>query len=336
MDKSEVIKYIKNNGYLYLLGIATAYAFFYSLYSLYEPINSSLVKYDKLFSYLANVSILFFTTGIFSVSLKYFAFLGVFKREFSKAINSDDFENKLEKQLKQITFSEDFLLKQSNLTEIWESVTLCRYKQIFPNLASKLKKKISNELFSDDNISHYYKNFQLSYDISLFDDKYIKIIEKSSFTLVRPDKGKFKWDFSVYYKQSDDNIESKLFFKINNLADVKYDDKDIVLENFSNNFFKKTITKELHDRLEYHIERKIELIQDINIDKEFAFASDRIIDDISLIINKSDNLSVFFSTVNNNIMHRNGTHNDDEMAYINRDIFLPGEKFKIFIYKNAI
>lgn len=335
MKKKDLINYLKNYSYIYMLGIASAYAIFYSLYSLYEPINLALLKYDKLLSYFSDVSILLFTTGIFTVSLKYLAFLGVFEKEFKRAIFSKEFDDKLEKQLKQITFSEDFLIKQSNLPELWEKVTLCKYRQQFPELYPKLKKKIDNELFVTDNISYYYKNFQLNYDIELLDEHYIKVIESASLTIVRPSEKEFDWDFGVTYVQTEDTrIKSDLYFEVKNVEGIVFDKVDIK-QRTKPGLINRYITKNLADHLEYHIERRIELVQDLRVDRQFSFGSERVIDDISVKINHCDKLSVFFTTVNKNKMYHNGAFGKDELAFINRDIFLAGEKFKIFIYKKS-
>ena len=330
-----VIYSIKRYSFFYILGIATMYAIFYSVYSLNETVNDSLNKYDKVISYFANISILFFTAGIFSVSLKYFQFLGIFEAEFKKVISSKDFDQKLEKQLKQITFSEDFLIEQSNLPELWETVTLCKYKQQFPEIYPKLKKKIDNELFITDNISYYYKNFQINYNIEQIDTNYVKVIESASLTIVRPDINEFEWDFGVTFDDTEDKkIKYDLSYEVKNGNGIVFDSSDIKTRK-KLGLINKYITKKLSGHLEYHIERRIELVQDLRVDRQFSFASDRIIDDISLKIQHCDNLSVFFTTVNKNKMYHNGASNKDELAYINRDIFLSGEKFKIFIYKKS-
>lgn len=331
--KNKIWISFKNNSYYYFLGIASSYAIFYSIYSLNSNFNAYLKDFDDIISYFSSISILFFTAGIFAVSLKYLQFLGVFEKEFNRAISSDAFDKKLEKQLKQITFSEEFLIEQSNLGEIWRTVTLCKYKQQFPDLYDKLKKKIKNELFITNNISYYYKNFQLKYDIELIDDDHVKITESASLTIVRPNTEKFQWEFGLYYEELEDKIfNPTLFFEVNNVEDIKFDKDDIkiIKEPF---FHKKYISREFSGVLEYHLDRKIESFQNLKSDRAFAFASDRIIDDISLKIESCDKLNVFFTTVNDNKLYKNGALPNDDLAFINRDLFLPGEKFKMFFYK---
>lgn len=332
---NKIIKNLKTYSYMYFLGLASAYSIFFSLYSLNDTLYNALFSYDKIITYFKDVSILFFTAGIFTVSLKYLQFLGVFEKEFNKAIASDAFDKKLEKQLKQITFSEEFLIEQSNLPELWETVTLCKYKQQFPELYPKLKKKIDNELFITDNISYYYKNFQLNYNIELLDENYVEVLESASLTIVRPNVEEFEWDFGVTFEDSqDENIKYDLSFDVKNIDGIKFD-KDDIKERKRPGLINKFVTKKLKGQLEYHIERKIKLVQDLRVDRQFSFGSDRIIDDISLRIKHCDKLSVFFTPVNKNKMYHNGAFKDDELAYINRDIFLSGEKFKIFIYKRS-
>jgi hypothetical protein len=331
---NKLIKNLKTYSYIYFLGLASAYSIFFSVYSLNDTLYNALFSYDRIIAYFKDVSILFFTAGIFTVSLKYLQFLGVFEKEFNKAIASDAFDKKLEKQLKQITFSEEFLIEQSNLPELWETVTLCKYRQQFPELYPKLKKKIDNELFLSDNISYYYKNFQINYEIKLLDDNYVEILERASLTIVRPNEDEFDWDFGVTFDDTkDENIKYDLSFEVKNVESIKFNKNDIK-ERTKPGLINKYVTKKLKGHLEYHIERNISLVQDLRIDRQFSFGSERIIDDISLRIKHCDNLSIFFTTVNKNKMYHNGAFKDDELAYINRDIFLSGEKFKIFIYKN--
>lgn len=332
---NKLIKNLKTYSYIYFLGLASAYSIFFTLYSLNDTLYNALYSYDKIITYFKDVSILFFTAGIFTVSLKYLQFLGVFEKEFNKVIASDAFDRKLEKQLKQITFSEEFLIEQSNLPELWETVTLCKYKQQFPELYPKLKKKVDNELFMSDNISYYYKNFQINYEIKLLDDNYVEVMERASLTIVRPNKDEFNWDFGVTFDDSEDeNIKYDLSFVIKNVNGIIFEKSDIK-ERCKPGLINKYVTKKLKGQLEYHIERNIKLVQDLRVDRQFSFGSDRIIDDISLRIKHCDKLSVFFTTVNKNKMYHNGAFKDNELAYINRDIFLSGEKFKIFIYKKS-
>lgn len=331
-----LFKHFKYNAYIYFLGIATAYMLFFLFYTFNSKLNAFAKEWDTAWQYLADISILFFTAGIFSVAVKYFQFLGVFEVEFNKAISSDKFDQKLKKQLTQITFSEEFLLQQSNLNEIWKKVTLCKYNKQFPELYHKLQKKIDNELFSEGNISYYYKNFQIHYSINTLEDKsnHIKIVERSSFTIVRPSNEKFLWDFGVTHLKTENQPEtqSKLSFDIKNDDLFKFDKSMIKIRDRSEKLVNHYIEVELSDKKEYHIERCIELVQNLDDDKEFSFGSERIIDDISIEIEHGPELEIFFSTVNKNKMYENGAF-DRSNTYINRDVFMPGEKFKIFINK---
>ena len=109
------LTFIKKNAYIFFLAIAFVYFVLYSIYHFSNKVHLALNEYDTILKYFADVSIFFFTAGIFSASLKYLQFLGVFESEFQKVIMSDLFDEKLEKHLNKITFSENFLLKQTNL-----------------------------------------------------------------------------------------------------------------------------------------------------------------------------------------------------------------------------
>ena len=322
------LKEIKKHSYLFALGIATAYLLFYTIYFISSSFHEFLKDYDKLLSYFAQVSILFFTIGIFAVGLKYLQLLEVFKEEFHEAIDSSEFDNKLKENLKAITFSEEYLLQQTNLASLWEKITLCVYRKEFPQIYEKVKKQIQNDFFKKSSISYYYKNFQLNYNISL-DGKHLMISEKASYTLVRPNKEEFQWDFGFSYKITDDekttiNINGKIL-----TCDKIIEPNDISHPESETHVIKK-VTKTLSGHLEYTIERHIDIIQNIEVDNLHAFGSDRIIDDLTVNICHDKSIEAYFTPVNNQKFYHNGAYAESEKAFINRDIFLPGQKFIIF------
>lgn len=319
----------KKHSYLFFLGIATAYLIFYTIYYVSPQFNKFLFDYDKLLSYLSQVSILFFTVGIFGVGLKYLQLLKVFRAEFHEAINSSEFENKLKSNLKAITFSEEYLLGQSDLTALWETITLCLYRKEFPQIHEKVKKQIKNDFFKKSNISYFYRNFQLNYKISLLEGKYLRISEKASYTLIRPNTEEFSWDFGFASKINDDG---KTCININGniLTCEQKITEDHISSPASDTHVIKKVTMTLSGHLEYTIERDIEIVQDIFVDNLHSFSSDRIIDDLTVNIEHDDTIDAFFTPVNKQKFYHNGAYELSKKAFINRDIFLQGEKFIIF------
>lgn len=325
--------HLKNNAYLYFLGFASAFLIFYACYFFVEALHYSLHYYDRLFNFMAQVAILFFTGGIFTAAIKYYQFLNIFQEEFHKVISSSEFDEKLTKQLKQITFSRKFLIGQSNLNVLWEKVTLCMYQREFPEIYNKLKKKIKNKYFEKQSISYYYKNMQLHYQIKLIDKKYVYVDEYTSYTIVRPNTDKFTWDFGYTYKNTTDSRVGIEFEGKVTTCDKKFDNNNVSTDTGEETTTKK-VELELEGHQEYHIEYSSKSVENIEVDRIHSFSSDRIIDDLTVTINHDNKLSIIFAPVNNQKFYKNGVFPDLEHAYINRDIFLPGEKFKIFFIRN--
>ncbi len=116
-----------NNSYLIFLSYSSVFLIFYIIYYFNSDLKELLKLYSDLIDFLKTLSILSFTAGIFTVTLKYFQYLKVFESEFNRIIDSKSFENKLEKIVSSVTFSEEFLNKQNDLSEIWKKVTLIKY-----------------------------------------------------------------------------------------------------------------------------------------------------------------------------------------------------------------
>ncbi len=324
--------------HLILIGLSLGYFIFYSIYTLNTSFNSFLSSYHKLIEYFSSVFLIILTGGIYTAATKYLQFLGVFKDEFEKIILSKKFENKLEEKLTQITFSESFLLEQNNLEEIWQRVTLCKYKKQFPHLDPKLKEIVSNNFFSKNSISYYYKNFQIHYNFQLLENNIVKISESASYTVVRPNTDEFNWDYSlaIHEDAPDPKPEPKITVKQLEGTDYKTEEEETKTENAGYNIIRKVRKLKLSGHKEYYFDRSISFGQDLNKDRVFSFASDRIIDDLSFSINHCNKLKIIMEPVNGNKFYTNNPRNDREMAFINRGICMPGEKFKLFIFCNEV
>ena len=93
---------------------------------------------------------------------------------------------------------------------------------------------------------------------------------------------------------------------------------------------------ELEGKKKYIIERQIEMTQNIKEDRVFSFTSSRIIEGMSINLKYQNNLNIFFSPVGKNTFNvDNQLRSEHSQSYINRDLLLPGEKFKVFIYKKG-
>ncbi|GEM_PF-1946144 len=328
--------YVWNHKIAILSFLAFIYLIFYTIYSFNNSVKEYLSDYESLVKYLSQVSILVFTSGIFAASLKYMQLLEIFKSQFNDYIESSRFDEVLKNNLKIITFSDDYLTQQSNLPTLWKKITLCMYKNEFPAIHEKIAKKIKNEFFAKATISYYYKNFDISYEVSNVDGtNLVKTIERASYTIVRPSKDEFDWDFG--YKCP---INKTLNSEMNISATVLTTGQSLSMDDVDNlsnekDFIIKLCSK-LSGHLEYHIERTITSVQDISEDKVQSFGSDRIIDVLSFNIMSDKNIEVFPHIIGSNKFYQNGVFKAGEQAFINRDVFLPGPKFLLIYSKKEI
>lgn len=328
-------KFISRYLYMFLL----APAVFLLIYDLIGNPDLTNEVFKRRYDVVLDFSKIIFSAGIFSASIQFLDSMNVFKKNFEDIIISDNFKNLISENIEKLAYSEEHLLKQGNLNDIWETVTLCKYKKDFNEIHLKLKKKITNDYFDSGSISYYHKNFQVNYKIDLIDNDHLKIEETCSFTIVRPNKEKFNFEFkhkNIIIKDNDkDTVEVGLIsadFSVRKegeyvLEEIKKDTKEI------DGYIVTEMFQELKDKKEYHIEGKVVMAQNLNDDREYGFGSQRIIDDLTVSIEHDPKICVIFSPVGKDRIMKNGAFPNVEHSYINRDVLLPGEKFKLFFYK---
>lgn len=328
-----------SNSYLIFLSYSSLFIFFYLFYYFNSDLNKALKDYVEIIDFFKTICFFSFTAGIFTVTLKYFQYLKVFESEFNRIINSKSFENKLEGIVSSITFSEEFLNKQNDISEIWKKVTLIKYKKEFPELYEKIEKNLKNELFENNSLNKYYKNVQISYEFELDNDnKTINVKEFTSLTIIRNTTDKFNWDFFVSFARDineENKIETNLLDKNFTKVDGKLIDiKKCIITNQedSEKFTKKKYSYPLENKKEYHIERCFKFTQIIDDDRVVSFSSSNVVDDLTVRIKLCNKLQIVFEPVGNNYFNKENIF-QDRICYVNRDVFLPGEKYKIFLYR---
>ena len=320
----KTLVYIKNNLFILFIIPAIAFVFIDNTYDQFKTI--------KNYEFLKDLSKILFSAGVFTTALNFLDSLNVFKKNFKAIIMSEEFENLITSKIDALAYSEEHLNKQSNLDKIWQTVTLCKYRQEFPELYNKLENKIENLLFKKNNISYYYKNFQVNYFIELNDTKYVTITERTSFTIIRPTIEEFTFDFKSAYNNQDPRDIVKVNFYSKNTTEIDFSEIE-VNTTINKNISTMTCSKILSGHLEYHIESKVVMSQNIELDRIFTFSSGRIIDDLTIFIEHNDDIKITFVPLNNNKFHHNGTHSENKISYINRDVLLSGEKFILFFYR---
>ncbi|MFV8335201.1 hypothetical protein ACNQF7_03830 [Flavobacterium sp. RSP29] len=317
--------YLKN--YMFIIFLIPAMSFLFIDFAFIE------FKHIHNYEFIKDLCKILFSAGIFTTTLNFLDSLNVFKKNFKSIIMSEEFDNLLTQKIDALAYSQEHLNKQSNLEKIWQTVTLCKYKKEFPELYEKLENKLENHLFKKNNISYYYKNFQINYYIELIDDKYISITERASFTIIRPNKDEFEVDFKTNFNNEDDIVGTDIKFYSKNNDQTEFIEIDIV-KTVDKNITTLNLSKKMSGHLEYHLESTTLMKQNINIDRIFTYGSARIIDDLTINIDHDKNINVIFVPLNGNKLYHNGAHAETKMAYINRDVLLSGEKFTMFFYRN--
>lgn len=328
-------KGILNNLYLILLSVSIGYFAVYAILIFDEKYLSGWENKVFWLDFFKNIALLIFSAGIFTASLKYLQYIKVFESEFERILLSQKFNDKIKDSVESITFSEEFLLKQENLGDIWETVTLSKYKQQFPNLYADLKKSINNTFFVKNNISYYYKHTKKIYDISVISEYIINIKETTTFTIVRPNTDEFEWDFDL-------SLDKK------HSEDQKYPEVDIIpLKDYGTTFnpdedvdiipkddmLIKQCKMTLSGHKVYNIKRVITTPQDLKTDREWVFGSDRIMDHLDVSVKYSKDLNVIFSSSYNAKFINEELTELNQLSYISQELMLPGEKFKLFFLK---
>jgi hypothetical protein len=325
-----------NNLYLILLFLSISYFVLYTILIFNKEYLGSWENKDYWLEFFKNIALIVFSAGIFTSSLKYLQYIKVFEKEFERILLSQTFHSKIKESVESITYSNEHLLKQSDLDKIWKRVTLSKYKQRFPELMNQLTKNLENELFEENNLVCYYKNFQMNVNFELLKNNLVKITERSHFSVVSNSEEEVKIIFWV--SSANKGNENGCYTKIIP-ENTKIDGKIFDINSFNsleeiseNGIYIKKFEFILSGKSTYHIERCVEMTQNLNDDRVYSFSSSKIIDDLTVNIQYCSDLNVYFSKVGKNTFNNIGNYSNG-ISLSNRDVLLPGEKFKVFIYK---
>ena len=330
-----ILKYM----YLFLMPFPLCYLIFY--YYIYDAGNNTSMHFAgaDTAEYLEKISIYFFSAGIFSATFKLINSLVVFKKHFKDIIISKEFDQVLSNKLEVLALSDDYLLKRSDLDDIWARVSICKYEQKFPQLKDAIKEKLENDLFHENNLSYYYENFRTQINYELISDNIVKIVEISNFTIISSSTDPIIMDFWISTDDVEETGSTEKIYTKYIPERCKSDGVQLNIKEVNNNMstdikYFKTFNAELKGKKEYEVERSVEMTQNLDVDRVFSFSSNRIIDNLSIKLNSCDNLNIFFSPVGKNVFNLDNQIHEGQ-SYISRELLLSGEKFQTFIYKKS-
>lgn len=334
----DITKKLVDYFYLVLIPFPVLYLIAYAAFIKDGILSADFFISKEVAMTLKELSIWFFTAGIFSATIKYLNTISYVKNKYKDIILSDEFDKVLSKKLEILAYSKEYLKEHADVDELWRNVTLIKYESEFPSIYQKLKESISND-FNKKDTSFYYKFFNLDIDLKLLDNnKDIEFNIETNFTIVRPNKEKFEWKFSYKVLRQDNGDESDnlLVYRLNkkNNTQIEYNGKDPEIEPLEN-FDLVRLSYELEGELDYHIKNTRKFIQNIEEDRFYGLGSERIFDGLKVNIEHCDKLSVFFSGVNDINFQKIEKKNKNSQTYFYNEVIKPGEKFKLFLIRNS-
>lgn len=327
-----IVTKIISHFYLILIPFPIIYLIYYNANIYDGKLLTSFPIKDEVAEILSQLSIWFFTVGIFSGTLKYLNTITYVKNKFKEIILSEEFDDKLTSKLEVFAYSDESLEKYDKIEELWERVTLLKYKTNFPLIYDKLKKKVNNELFSKETTPFYYRNFCLDINIKLEENNLV-IDKKTRYTLIRPNTDSFKWSFKTeVIKSETEETEAHLKLYLN-------DDDSFIEFNKSNSKIEHigdrtiiTFEEEFKDNIEYDIVTERKSIQNIDDDRFIGFGTNRIIDYLEVNINCCDKLKYVFNDLNKYRFKKIEQFNGGT-KFVYSNIITPNDIFKIFFIR---
>jgi hypothetical protein len=320
--------------YLILIPFPVIYLVLYSASVKNGELSSDFFLDAQVALTLKDLSIWFFTAGIFSATVKYLNTITYVKKKFKEIILSDEFDSVLSKKLEIMAYSKEYLKEHANIEDLWRKVTLLKYETEFPSIYSKLRDIVTNE-FNEKNTSFYYKHLTMDFNLKLNNNKDIEFEINTNFTIVRPNKEAFEWAFAhEVLTELLETQESKV--KVYNLDpgnEIDYSPEGKDVGPSKDGFSIVKLLYNLEGKEEYHINHKRKFTQDIDKDRYYGFGSKRILDDLKVNIEHCDKLKVFFTNVNSIKFINEIKEKKNTQTHIHNGLITPGEKFKLFLIR---
>ncbi|MFC2109857.1 hypothetical protein ACFLSU_04705 [Bacteroidota bacterium] len=321
--------------YLVLIPFPVIYLILYSISLENGELKSNFFLDTHLATTLKDLSIWFFTAGIFSATVKYLNTITYVKKKFKEIILSEEFDNVLSQKLEIMAYSKEHLKEHSDIEELWRKVTLLKYETEFPSIYSKLKDIVNND-FNEKNTSFYYKHLTMDFDLKMLgNNKDIEFEITTTCTIVRPNIDAFEWEFKhevlTELLETQENIVE--VYNLDPGSETYYEPQDKKINPSKEGFSIVELTYKLKGKQEYHIKHKRKFTQNIDKDRYYGFGSKRILDDLKVNIEHCDKLNIFFSSVNGVTFIHETKENKNIQTHIHNGLITPGEKFKLFLIR---
>lgn len=256
----------------------------------------------------------FIAGGIFSLLLKTFQLMGVFKDELIEVI----YEGK-------------FLRNRKDLSEVWEKVSNVMFKNKFPKISKEITNDVRDIYFPTEQVL-YYDNYKQVIEIELLEDDKIKVTQKSDFTIFPTEisvKIPFKSQNAIKFKNAED-----VYFKVNYLKVNSQPVAFKITQEKIDSTLKSMITYDVKSCEEYRFEIEVEKSYFLKDDNFIGFQKSQLIHDLNVKITLKGDLKFDFQSSGTlkqfkPVMYKN--ENIYEFDY--KGIIYPKQGYMIFVTK---
>lgn len=315
-----------------LLGLATSLLLLFYIFKL--GFSTFFISHVDGFKEMFGIALAILSSGIFLAVSKWFQFMGFFKEEMHKIVESSQFNAQLQNSFNNVMYSDEFLQKRSDIEAIWKRVTRCYFKSELPNeVSDKINEKLSRVFFHNNNISHFFRTCIMTMNVSLAEDGYLHIEITTESKLIRNNISPFQYDLCYYVTKCSEDYQKSLIDMYYFSVDGKPMDLGTLkkVENTPHRVQEK-IDVRLEGKKEYNLMIKSRMSYSIDTDNIYTHVNERAVEYMRIEINYSPNLQVYFLPIGNEEF--TGETSDRKLIKVYNDLLLPEKGFNLIFIKN--
>lgn len=332
-----IYKKFKESGFVVLILLSCLFFLYYfivkfvSNFGAYYAANKEIL--DNLFT-ISNATLVSGFVGAISQFLEYNK---VYQKALEEVLTSESYKKFIESNMVKFAYSKKILADQKNLEEIWKETTHTLFETEFQDeISKKFFNKIHEIIFYKKNISHYYFDSKIFYDISIDENDVLTIRQFSSYSIVRSSKkNEFDYEFSFSVNDEPETSVEIIQIRISNYDynNSNFIKEEIIIDEETGKRYKsKKFDGKLKSSEKYDVHSEVILKQNYATDNEFRYIFERFTEDIYVELNNlsSEKIDIFFTTNDATQFKKIPTF---ENKYEYKGVILPGFGFKIFVNK---
>lgn len=239
------------------------------------------------------------------------------------------------KNLSEIVYSSDYLIKRKDIEEIWERVSKVMFHSVFPNLHRQLFDTIKNTYFPQDGVA-YYENARCVYNIRYTDEgrENVIITQEIEFEIIAIDENEFP--FTIWNSARARNDGE---FQIR-VASCKIDGKDMtsscVVTRLESDSGKQDnqITVKLKSRKRYNFQQVIEKRYNIRYDNTIGYKAKWLVNNMRVQVFHPDDLRIEFIDRGTTSNFRELKRTDNFLEYEFKGLILRRQGYLLILNKD--